>query len=87
MSGTAKPKPIDEFGYWLPENHMLLLTALEAGALHAILYQAKARGIGLAVMCKPDADGKPVEISLIDRLIEKVTETHNRAGHQPTVRS
>lgn len=64
--------------YWLSEDYALRLTAFELGALTAILLQARHVGFGTALMNKPGPDGEPVEIAMIDRLIEKAAEVINQ---------
>lgn len=59
--------------YWLPENHLVRLTALELGGLIAAISAARAAGIGTSEIRKPrPRTGEPIPISLIDRIEEKV---------------
>jgi len=59
---------------WLPEIVVLKLTAFEAGALAAILHAEKRRGESTFPVNKPGPNGEPIEIPMIDRLIEKLNE-------------
>jgi hypothetical protein len=63
---------------WLPENYVLRLTALEAGALMACLELSKERFPALTHF-KVNVKGRNKPVSMMDRLIEKLEE--ERARH------
>lgn len=62
---------MSESGYWLPEDHVLKLTALELGGLIVILHQAREAGFGKAFINRPGPDGEKVRVTMIERLQEK----------------
>lgn len=74
---------MSEEGYWLPEDYVLRLTALELGCLVAVLYAAKDQGIGSALINKRGPNGEKVPIEMIDRLIEKVRDEAPDPGTLP----
>lgn len=63
---------IEESGYWLPEDYILQLTAMELGGLAACLVFARSHSIGRALMYKRGPNGEKVATTLVDRLLEKV---------------
>jgi len=63
--------------YWLPEDYVLKLTALEAGALLAIVHSTSLGGF---VINKPDPKGNPVETNMRDRLLEKLYAVYDAKG-------
>ena len=75
---TVAEAVIRESGYWLPEDRVINLTAIELGALLAFLLDVKARGGGRFPLMKVGPRGEPSETTLIDRLIEKVSAEADR---------
>jgi hypothetical protein len=67
-----------QLGAWLPEDRLLKLTAIELGALAALLLELKNQGRGQFPIMKPGPDGQRVVTTLIDRLLEKVFQEANR---------
>lgn len=67
-------EPATDQGYWLPEDYELQLTAFELGGLLSALLVAKSHGVGCVTINKPGPKGEKIEITLIDRLIEKVVK-------------
>lgn len=63
---------------WLPENYVIRLTALEAGALMACLELSKKQFPNLSFF-EINVKGRDKPMKLMDRLIEKLNE--ERARH------
>jgi len=76
---TIEPTEVDarknverDGGWWLPENHILYLTALEAGGLLGVLLAAKAAGLRAGLINKRGPKGEAVSVAMIDRLLESL---------------
>lgn len=65
--------------YWLPEDYLLRLNALELGALASILCSAHERGEASFAINKRGPDGQKIETSMIKRLIEKACDLADSA--------
>jgi hypothetical protein len=65
-------------GWWLPDDCQLDLTALELGALAAILARAKSEGIADFAICKPGPNNEAIATTMIARLTEKVEHCISR---------
>jgi hypothetical protein len=76
MKKESRNVPEGEFeqGFWLPENYALKLTALEAGALAAILCEARNKGTAAFPINKPGPNGEKIPTTMIYRLIEKLED-------------
>jgi hypothetical protein len=64
-------------GYWLPEDYVLKLTALELGALTAIVSLQRESDFPVN---KPGPDGKPIETTMRALLLEKLIDCANFHG-------
>lgn len=69
---------------WLPEDHVIKLTALEAGFLAGLVKQAIRDHPQLAVI-QTNAKGRDLPMPILDRIFEKLEEeaARNRALHRP----
>jgi hypothetical protein len=65
--------------FWLPEDYSLRLTALELGALAAILFSCHKRGEATFPINKRGPEGEKIETTMIDRLLEKVSDLADSA--------
>jgi hypothetical protein len=66
--------------YWLPEDYELRLTALELGALTAILCLAQKRGEASFPVNKRGPEGQKIETTMIERLLEKTCDLVDSAS-------
>jgi hypothetical protein len=83
---TVSDAVIAESEFWLPDDCMLNLTALELGGLMACLMVAKAHGCGTATINKRGPNGERVPVMLVDRLLEKVEAARNKAEAEAKAR-
>jgi len=65
---------------WLPEDRVIRLTAYELGVLSSILLSARQRGEANFMVNKPGPKGEIVEITMIERLLEKALATAKSMG-------
>jgi hypothetical protein len=79
---TVADAVIRDSGFWLPDDCVVKLTAIELGALYGCLLEVKRTGGSLTAQISkrgPNGETDTVRISLIDRLLEKVEEARKQS--------